>query len=113
MKGEPAPSSNEPYGGSADFPSYRGCFRKHLGAEFLRQIVQREQMDRDAKHLFEFDLQAAEVKERCIRQRVDQNIEITAIGILAAGYRAEHPWIDRPEATYQGANAGSMPFECD
>lgn len=49
--------------------------------------------DRHAKQLAEFMPDCANVEQRCIRHRVDQDVQVAAIGVLAAQHGTKDPSI--------------------
>ena len=75
--------------------SYRLRLGKYLCPELDWQVARCQQIDGDTQQSFEFNLQTAEVKQRGSGKRVNQQVNVTAIRILAMHDRTEHARIDR------------------
>ena len=52
-------------------------------SESLWQVAGRDQVHRNTQKFFKVDLEAAEVKERCPGQGINENVEVAAFDILA------------------------------
>ena len=75
------------------FVLYRYCFRKHLGSEFLRQSLRCHYVYRYTKHLKQFVTNGSDVEQRGFRGRVNQNVQVATLYIIAMDDRAENTWI--------------------
>jgi hypothetical protein len=67
-----------------------------LVAEFGGEITRGEHIDRHAKHLFQIDLKPAQVKQGSARKRIDQEIEVTSVDVLAIQDRTEYAGVPCP-----------------
>ena len=70
--------------------SNRPRFGENLRANPRRQLADRHQVDRHAEHSFQVFEQTAEIKQRRPGNRIDEDIEIRALDVLAARDRTKH-----------------------
>ena len=63
------------------------------------------------RKILKLALEATEIKQRGCRQRVDQEIEVAAIGIVTMQDRAENARIRQPEAADDPADVLAILFE--
>ena len=57
------------------------------------QVFGREHIDGHAQELFEFHLNLSHVHQRRVGRGVDQDVQITALMVIAVKHRAEHPGV--------------------
>src|SRR3990172_4354177 len=75
--------------------SYRYCFCDHAVAEFHRQCLGSQHIDRDAKEFLQLVLYPGDVQQRGIRCGINQEIEVTILGVLASQHGSEHARVAR------------------
>jgi hypothetical protein len=65
-------------------------------AKFGREIPRGQEINRNAQHLLQINLETAQIEKGGAGQRVDEQIEITAVGICAGEDRAKDAGIASP-----------------
>ena len=88
--------------------AYRLRLREHLGPEFRRQVAGGQQIDVEAEQRFQLVLQAAQIKQCCTRQRIDQQIDVAAIAVGAMQHRTENAWVRGAETAYHFTHCVSL-----
>src|SRR5207249_222948 len=91
--------------------SHRLRLRQYLGTELQRKIARRQQVDTHAEQLFQFHLQPAQIEQRGPGQRIDDQIEVTALAIRVLRGRTEHAQVRRIEPLHGALNGGSVRFK--
>jgi len=80
------------------------CFFENPLANALRQVPRRPDIDTHAKRNLQFVPQSSEVEQRRARRRINQQIQIASLGIIAARKRSENPGIGRTRPRDQRAD---------
>jgi hypothetical protein len=81
---------------------------EHVISESLWQVAGRDQVNRNTQKFFKVDLEAAEVKERCPGQGINENVEVAALVVLSPQDRPKDTCVARLACRDERENGVSM-----
>src|SRR5579863_1622333 len=94
--------------GRARPKSYRRSFRENAVSEFVRQCVGRKDVHLHAQQFRQFVIDRADIEQTRFPGRIDKNVDVALVGVLAARDRAEDARIRRAVGGDNGADRFTM-----
>lgn len=88
--------------------SYRASLSEHGSAKLVRKGVGRYHIDRHAEQLPQFKPNCTNVEERRLWCRIDDDVKVAAIGVVAMQDGTEHTWVSCPVCLDNAPNTCSV-----